>query len=224
MTVENKEQGFIKIYRSMMTSWEWWDDLNTFRLFVTILLMANWKEKKWHGRKIPRGSFWTSLSSLSKKSGLSVQEVRTSLEKLKLTNEITIRATKRGRLITVENYDFYQDDEKATTNRTTNRATDNQQSTNKVPTITKEVKEVKELKNNVVSGPAKSTKEFWKRLSPEEIDSIYEAYPESGGFLIDEVANDVVRRKAVIKKPCSYILAYAKRVKWDDSADHFSEV
>ena len=218
MTAENKEQGFIKIYRSMF-QWDWWDDINTFRLFITILLMANWQPKKWHGKKIPRGSFWTSLNTLSKRSGLSVQEVRTALEKLSSTNEITIKATKRGRLITVVNYDFYQDDDRKSTKKTTNRATNNQQSTNKVSTITKEVKEVKELKNNVVVVP-KTTKEFWQLLSPDDIDSIYDLYPESGGELIDAVANEVVSRRRAVVTPVPYILTWATRNKWDDGADH----
>ena len=221
MTAENKEQGFIKVYRSMF-QWDWWDDINTFRLFVTMLMMANWEPKKWHGRRIPRGSFWTSLKSLSKRSGLSVQEVRTSLEKLQSTNEITITSTKRGRLVTIANYDFYQDNEKLPTKQSTNRATDNQQSSNKVSTITKEVKEVKELKNVVVVVP-KTKKEFWNRLSSDDIDTIYESYPESGGILIDEVAEEVVSRKRRVRNPVPYILEYAKRIEWDDKADHIEE-
>ena len=220
MTAENKEQGFIKIYRSMF-QWDWWDDLNTFRLFITMLMMANWQPKKWHGRKIPRGSFWTSLKSLSKKSGLSVQEVRTSLEKLQSTNEITIKATKRGRLVTIVNYDFYQDDDRKATNKSTDRATDNQQSSNKQATITKEVKEVKELKNVVVV--ADEEHDIWKRLSESDIDSIYDIYPETGGFLISEVAQEVKQKKRRVQNPVPYILSYAKRVGWDDSADHFRE-
>lgn len=222
MTAENKEKGFIKIYRSMF-QWDWWDDINTFRLFITILLMANWQPKKWHGKKIPRGAFWTSLNTLSKRSGLSVQEVRTALEKLSSTNEITIKATKRGRLITVVNYDFYQDDNRKATKKTTNRTTNNQQSTNKVSTITKEVKEVKELKNNVVVVP-KTTREFWQLLSPDDIDSIYDFYPESGGELIDAVANEVVSRRRAVVTPVPYILTWATRNKWDDGADHLEEV
>lgn len=220
MTAENKEQGFIKIYRSMF-SWDWWDDINTFRLFVTMLMMANWEPKKWHGQRIPRGSFWTSLKSLSSRSGLSVQEVRTSLEKLQSTNEITIKSTKRGRLVCIANYDFYQDNDKTATKQSTNRATDKQQSSNKAATITKEVQEVKELKNIVVVAP-KTKMDFINRLEPEDYNSIYEVYPESGVFLIDAVAEEVVQRKRKVKNPVPYILSYAKRVGWDDAADHFN--
>lgn len=102
--------GFVKIYRSFL-EWEWWDDKNTFRLFMTILLLANWKDKRWHGKVIPRGSFWTSLESLSKKSGLTLKQTRTSLNKLIATGEVASKGANDGRLITVVNYDFYQSDD-----------------------------------------------------------------------------------------------------------------
>lgn len=102
--------GFIKIHRSLL-DWEWWDDKNTFRLFMTILLLANWKDKKWHGKIIPRGSFWTSLETLSKKSGLTLKQTRTSLNKLIATGEVTSKGANDGRLITVAKYDFYQSDD-----------------------------------------------------------------------------------------------------------------
>lgn len=222
MTVENKEQGFIKVYRSML-QWEWWDDLNTWRLFMTILIMANWKDKKWHGKTIPRGSLWTSLKSLSKRSGLSVRQVRVSLDKLIMTNEVTSEVTKRGRLVTVVNYDFYQSVEENVTNTLTNSKANKRQSRDKVVTTTKEYKEYKESKDIVVVAP-KTKKEFWNRLSPDDIDTIYESYPETGGILIDEVADEAVSRKRKIKAPVPYILEYAKRVEWDDGADHMEEV
>ena len=102
--------GFIKIHRSLL-EWEWWDDKNTFRLFMTILLLANWKDKRWHGKVIPRGSFWTSLESLSKKSGLTLKQTRTSLNKLIATGEVASKGANDGRLITVVKYDFYQSDD-----------------------------------------------------------------------------------------------------------------
>ena len=61
---------------------------------------------------------------------------------------------------------------------------------------------------------------LWKKLTPEDIDKIYDAYPESGGFLIEEVVADVKQKRKKIKNAASYILGYAKRVGWDDKAEH----
>lgn len=62
---------------------------------------------------------------------------------------------------------------------------------------------------------------IWKRMTPQDVDSIYEAYPESGGFLIDEVYEEVKAKKKAIQDPVAYILGYARNKKWDDNAEHF---
>lgn len=122
--------GFVKIHRSIL-EWEWWDDINTFRLFMTILLLANWKEKRWHGKVIPRGSLWTSIDSLARKSGLTQRQTRTALEKLISTNEVTSEATNEGRLITVVNYGLYQDVVSEATNEMTNETAGKRQASDK---------------------------------------------------------------------------------------------
>lgn len=61
---------------------------------------------------------------------------------------------------------------------------------------------------------------IWKRMTVEDVDRIYESYPESGGLLIDAVYADVKEKKKRVRNPVSYILGYAKRVGWDDNADH----
>ena len=218
MTTENKDIGFIKLYRSIK-EWDWWEDHNTSRLFLILLLNANWKDKKWRGRKIKRGQLWTSLDSLAEETGLAKMQVRTSLEKLELTHEITRKITHSGQLITLVNYGFYQSDDDEITHQSAHELTQEQHSDNTALTLTKEVKEVKEL--NIVVVAPKSKKEFWSRLSPDDVDSIYDVYPESGGMLIDTVADEIVSKKRKVKNPVPYILSYAKRVGWDDAAEHF---
>lgn len=142
--------GHIKLHRSIL-DWEWWDDINTFRLFITILLLANWKEKKWHGKTIRRGSLWTSLPSLSQKAGLTVQQTRTALNKLIATGEVTDEATRDGRLITVVNYGKYQAGNFEATDKSTDNLTDEQQTGNRQSTVTEESKEL--LRRGEKEGP-----------------------------------------------------------------------
>ena len=66
--------------------------------------------------------------------------------------------------------------------------------------------------------------DIWKSITPQDVDRIYEAFPDSGGDLIQTVHDDVKRKRKQIKRPVPYILGYAKRVGWDDKADHFEEV
>lgn len=63
---------------------------------------------------------------------------------------------------------------------------------------------------------------IWKRLTPEDIDVLYEKFPNSGGLLIDAVYEDVKAKKTKVKSGLKYILGYAKNVGWDDNADHFN--
>ena len=84
--------NFIKIDRKIL-KWEWWSDINTFRLFMYMLISAYWKDGNYKGKIIERGSFPSSISELSKETNLSVMEIRTSLKHLQLTGEITSNLT-----------------------------------------------------------------------------------------------------------------------------------
>ena len=63
--------------------------------------------------------------------------------------------------------------------------------------------------------------DIWSKLTPSDIDTIYDSYPDSGGFLIEEVAAEVRSKRKKVKNAVSFILGYAKNVGWDDDADHF---
>ena len=141
--------NFIKIDRKIL-QWEWWHDINTFRLFVYMLLSAYWKDGSYKGKTIPRGSFPSTVSNLAKETNLTDNEIRTALKHLQSTGEITNKSTNKFTIFTVNNYDLYQSinkqDYKQSTDKITNKSqTINEQLTN---SILKEYKEDKEIKNN----------------------------------------------------------------------------
>jgi hypothetical protein len=131
--------GWIKLHRQI-THWEWYDDHNTFRLFMHLLLKANHKERSYRGVKIEVGCVMTGRELLSKETGLSVQQIRTCLERLKSTNEITVKSNKQGTIIQVVKYKDYQ--------VTTNESTTNQPTSNQQVTTNKNVK--KEKNDNTI--------------------------------------------------------------------------
>jgi len=100
-------EGWISLHRKL-PNWEWYQDLKTKSMFIHCLLMANHKEKRWRGVTIKRGSFITSFSHLSSETGISLQSVRTAIKNLESTGEIKKESTSKNTLITIVNYDGYQ--------------------------------------------------------------------------------------------------------------------
>jgi hypothetical protein len=90
---------------------------------------------------VKRGQLVTSISQLSKNTGLSVQSVRTCLARLKSTSEITIETTKAYTLITICNYGRYiekdSESNKASGKASNKQPTKQKQSANKRLTTNK---------------------------------------------------------------------------------------
>ena len=117
--------GWIKLHRQIL-EWEWYSDNNCFRVFLHLLLKANHKEKRFKGIELKVGSIVTSRDLLARETGLSSQQVRTALNKLISTNEITSVTSSQGTILQIVSYEKYQ----IATNEITNeQPTDNQRVT-----------------------------------------------------------------------------------------------
>ncbi len=99
--------GWIKLHRAI-TEWEWYQDQNTFRLFIHLIVTANHKPKRWQGIEVLPGQTVTSREKLSSELRLTPQKIRTSLNKLKSTSEITIKTTNKFTVITINKWHEYQ--------------------------------------------------------------------------------------------------------------------
>ncbi len=99
----DSSSGFVAFPRGL-TEWEWYDDPNTARLFFHLLLTANWQAKPWHGIMIQPGQLVTSRVNLAYQLKISERSVRTALEHLKLTGEVTIKTGSKYSIITINNY------------------------------------------------------------------------------------------------------------------------
>lgn len=96
---------FDKLHRKI-TEWEWYSDANTFRVFMHLLLTANYEDKRWRNIDVKRGQIITGRMELAQTLRLSERQIRTALDKLKMSGVITIKTTNQYSLITVENYIF----------------------------------------------------------------------------------------------------------------------
>ena len=171
----DEEKGWIKLHRKFL-AWEWYSDTNTKSVFLHLLLNANYEERKWMGQVIEVGEVVTSVKSLSKSLKLTTQQVRTALEHLKSTSEITIKSTNKYSVIKLCKFSIYQglDEEEQQTEQQSN-----QQSSNKQTTTPKELKNIrnKELKK-------KDIKDIYGEyqhvmLTEAERDRLFNDYGES---------------------------------------------
>ena len=137
---------YLKLYYKLL-DWEWYTNANVMRLFIHCLLKANVKQKKWQGITIERGSFITSYNHLAIELNLSTQQVRTALDKLESTGEITRRITRNQQgsntMIVIKNYNEYQ----SSNTQDNTQITLKQHSNNTQITTTKECKNDKNDKN-----------------------------------------------------------------------------
>ena len=179
---------YVKISRKIL-EWEWYKDVNTKVVFFHILLKANWKNGRFQGMEIPRGSFVTSYQSLAEETGLTVMNVRTAIKHLKLTQEITVSQHSKFSVITVKNYDAYQTANKVANNQLTG----NQQATNRQLTTIEEGKTERKEEDN------KSPKGDYESRTPDS--SIYatirELYNSVCGSYPRLVKMSDARKKAI---------------------------
>lgn len=132
--------NYVKINRKIL-DWEWYTDINTCRLFIHMLLKANWKDGNFRGKPIPRGSFVSSIGKLSEETNLTKDEIRTAIKHLISTKEITKQSFSKYSVFTVKNYDMYQ----CFPNQNPKQIPSKSQSIPKLfPTIEKGKKEIRE--------------------------------------------------------------------------------
>lgn len=124
-------EGFIKLHRKMV-KWEWYDDAITKAVFIHLILMANHEPRRYRGQQLEIGDHLTGRKVLAKSLKLSQRQVRTALDKLRKSGEITIKATNQFSVITVNNYEAYH------ITKDEQRQTKDQQATNEKPTSDKQ--------------------------------------------------------------------------------------
>lgn len=139
-----EKSTWIKIDRNIL-NWGWYKDTNTKALFIHLLIKANVKPGRFMGIVIKRGELATSYQSLSDETGLTIQNIRTAVNHLKLTGELTVRRQANFSVFSISNYSLYQ-------GVLTDHLTINQQTSNKPLTDHQQQsknKRIKEEKNNI---------------------------------------------------------------------------
>lgn len=142
--------GFIKLHRKI-TDWGWYSDINTRCLFIHLLLKASSTNRNYRDIKLKKGQLVTSIKLLSEQTGLTVRQVRTCIDKLKKTNEITTSTNMQYSIITIKKWAEYQAIPTNTENNNaqqiaSERQADDKPATNESQTNDKQMATVKECK------------------------------------------------------------------------------
>jgi hypothetical protein len=173
------QQGYIKLYRSLL-NWEWYKNIPVRILFEHCLLKANHKDNKWQGKIIKKGSFVTSLDNLAFETGLTKMQVRTALNKLKLTHEITHEGHSQYSIISIKNWYQYQQDN----TQDNTRITHEQHTDNTRITLNKNEKNEKNEKNIFVIPKIEEIKNYCKernnKINPLQF---YDYYQSKGWYV-----------------------------------------
>lgn len=143
-------RGWIKLYRALLDKPIWLNSTPEQKtILITILLLANHEpnEWEWGGKKftVSEGQFVTSLENLAVKcgKGITIQNVRTAIQRFEKLGFLTNESTKTGRVINIVNWELYQGDNYCSNKDTNSQLTKTQQSTNKELTPNKNDKEYK---------------------------------------------------------------------------------
>lgn len=164
---------YIRLSRKIL-SWEWYTDTNTKVLFLHMLLKANWKDGRFQGMEVPRGSFVSSIRNLAEETRLTERQVRTCLKHLETTGEVTHKGHSKYSVFTVKNYDRYQ----TIDTQKDNQVTGNRQTSDKQVTTIEKGKKERSRKESTLKG----TKE--KRFTPPTLEDVI-GYCQENGYEVD---------------------------------------
>lgn len=148
-------EGWITLHRKFLT-WEWFDKPEMVQLFIWLLLNANYADKKWQGQVIKRGQILTTTPKIMEALRLTERQTRTCISRLKSTGEVSVKTTNRFTIITICNYDRYQNDNLASDGQNdgqnVTQATDKRRTSDgrlyDICTVTNN-KTIKQLNNNI---------------------------------------------------------------------------
>lgn len=161
MAIIDSNSGWVKIYRNLLDKPIWLLSTSQQKVvLITLLLMANHSENEWEfdneRYKVKPGQFITSLDGIKRKAGkgVSIQNIRTALQRFEKYGFLTNKSTKQSRLITICSWVSYQTEKKETNKEANSQLTDDQQTTNRRLTTNKKDKKDKN-EENIITPPEK---------------------------------------------------------------------
>ena len=171
-----------------IVDWEWFTDGNMLKVWLYLLVKAQYADGKYRGVEVKRGQLLTGRKLIANETRLSEQQVRTCINRLKSSGQITIESTNQYSLITIVKYDDYQGSDSyniqqiiQTANQpiTNGQPTDNQ----RITTYKKDKKEKKE-KEYIYLGEFQNVK-----FTADELEKLKDEFPRDYQDRIERVSS-----------------------------------
>ena len=89
--------GYIKIFRQIK-DWAHFQEPSVLLVWLWLLVSVNFKDGYFHGKLVKKGEIITSFRKISEETGLSVNTIRTCLDKLKKSGEITQKKSENSQI------------------------------------------------------------------------------------------------------------------------------
>ncbi len=183
------ENGYVKIYRDMLDNPVVCKDNDYFRVWLYLLLTASHKGyfAIFNGKKIElrAGQLITGRKSIAEKCNISESKAQRILKSFKIEHQIEQQTSNKNRLITILNWDKYQNSEHLIEQQVNIKRTSNEQQMNTNKNV-KNDKNVKNIKENI-------------KRKASDYKSVINAYTNDEN-LINSIYGFIEMRKA-IKKP-----------------------
>jgi len=146
-------RGYIKLWRKTFDA-GWLQNHKLWAFWCWCLMKASHKEFDiivgcQNVHLIP-GEFVFGLKAASKETKISIQSIRTLLDFLKTSRNLTIKSTNKFSIISIVNWNTYQQEENEINTQINKQLTNNQQTTNNK----QECKELKNVNNNIFIRPS----------------------------------------------------------------------
>lgn len=177
--------GFIKLHRSIL-DWQHWDDHNTTRLLIYLLVAVNFEDKVWKGQAVKAGSIITSYEKLAVSTGMTVSQIRRSLTVLKNDKQIEQKTTNKNQLVTLTKWEELQVEQNKKAGK---RQTNAQQKNSKTATTKEDI-----LFNNNISRITYQEKHsliVWLELNTPRVQGMNEPITNEQSVLIQNQYNAV---------------------------------
>ncbi len=172
--------GYIKYYRKSLDN-PLFKNIPTWHFWDYCLLKASISERDIFisGKiiKLLPGSFVFGRKVAAEETGLSEQQIRTCIKNLKKCQNLTIKSTKQFSIISITNWDSYQNQNDSSNQQINQRATNEQPTSNHIQEC-KESKECKEVKKKI-----KKKKQSFSPPTLEDVKSYFLAngFSEAAG-------------------------------------------